>query len=249
MKVLDDETRQFWNHILALVLFTALLVYVITASFQARRHYTFWHPALLMIAFTFVACKIINIYQDLDNFVNTEEVSKLCYSFLLPPIVLAEGWFWSQNTYKKAECVKLTAIAGLFTSSTFTVGLIYGLDYLIQHLGFKPPFEFSMTVILVLTICLNTSDFHGALAPLHAMKNSRMENTISSGVIWNNNLSLIFVMVWERYLADHSLKHVGLNLIKIGILSVLLGLVAGGLYCMLLKKVRFITENPNQNIM
>lgn len=50
---------------------------------------------------------------------------------------------------------------------------------------------------------MNTIDVHGSIGPLHTFHNSRLLKIMSSAATFNNNISLVIVMTFERMHNDH----------------------------------------------
>ena len=63
--------------------------------------------------------------------------------------------------------------------------------------------DFSLLNIVMVATTLSCADYHGALAPFHAMENEKMERLIGSTTLLNNNISLIIVSIIEKYLNSH----------------------------------------------
>ena len=57
-------------------------------------------------------------------------------------------------------------------------------------------------VIISLAIVLSTVEVHGTVAPLLAIKNLRIYKILFSGGMFNNNISLVIVMTFERMIYE-----------------------------------------------
>lgn len=56
---------------------------------------------------------------------------------------------------------------------------------------------------MAIAITMNTIDVHGSIGPLHSFHNSRLFKIMSSAATFNNNISLVIVMTFERMHNDH----------------------------------------------
>jgi NhaP-type Na+/H+ or K+/H+ antiporter len=128
------------------------------------------------------------------------------YKFLLPVIVLAEGFNMrkrSLNVYKN-EVIATGILIPFFTFSLTAVVIILLQKYGEKFFGIPPSRILSREVLISIAITLNTVEIHGSVAPLHAVKNLRLYKILFAGGMFNNNLSLIIVMTFERLILTKS---------------------------------------------
>jgi hypothetical protein len=128
------------------------------------------------------------------------------YKFLLPVIVLAEGFNMrkrSLNIYKN-EVIATGILIPFFTFSLTAVAIILLQKYGEKLFGIPASRILSREVLISIAITLNTVEIHGSVAPLHAVKNLRLYKILFAGGMFNNNLSLIIVMTFERLILAHS---------------------------------------------
>lgn len=128
------------------------------------------------------------------------------YKFLLPVIVLAEGFNMrkrSLNIYKN-EVIAVGILIPFFTFALTAVGIILLQKYGEKAFGIPASRMLSREVLISIAITLNTVEIHGSVAPLHAVKNLRLYKILFAGGMFNNNLSLIIVMTFERLISAHS---------------------------------------------
>lgn len=62
------------------------------------------------------------------------------------------------------------------------------------------------TALIGISIVMNTIDVHGSIAPLHSFHNLRLERILSNVGTFNNNISLVLVMTFERMILSSG-KH------------------------------------------
>ena len=128
------------------------------------------------------------------------------YKFLLPVIVLAEGFNMrkrSLNIYKN-EVIATGILIPFFTFSLTAFAIILLQKYGESLFGIPASRILSREVLISIAITLNTVEIHGSVAPLHAVKNLRLYKILFAGGMFNNNLSLIIVMTFERLILAHS---------------------------------------------
>lgn len=185
------------------------------------------------------------IFEHVEHLYDSKTLADAIYSWLLPPIVLAEGFFSRKEVFKKAECLKSTAVLGTLVSTVFTIFSQKALACFCELFDFNDDLSVDWTFIIILTVGLNTADYHGALAPFHAMPNRKMERLIGTGVIVNNQIALIFSQTLDRSQdsGDYSTKTVVVNLFKCGILSIIFGLMMGVLCTLTQKKWKWLNKN------
>jgi NhaP-type Na+/H+ or K+/H+ antiporter len=99
----------------------------------------------------------------------------------------------------------------------------------------------------MIAVTLGTIDLHGSVQPLHGgIHNHRLSTIIFGSGMFNNNMSLIFVMTLERLIHGQSLLQGNAyiqNFMKVGVLSTVFGFGMGGILTYLMRKGRFLNAN------
>jgi NhaP-type Na+/H+ or K+/H+ antiporter len=100
---------------------------------------------------------------------------------------------------------------------------------------------------------MNTIDEHGSIGPLHTFHNTRLLKILSSAATFNNNISLVLVMTFERMHSsngrysmtpDYSQSSAMTNFLKVAVLSIVLGALVGGCVTYLLRHKEFLSVSP-----
>lgn len=128
------------------------------------------------------------------------------YNFLLPVIVLAEGFNMrkrSLNVYKN-EVVSIGIFAPFLGFTITAILLILTQKYGGKLLGLEEGRVLSREVMIAIAITLGTVETHGTVAPLHSVKNLRLYKILFSSGMINNNMSLVIVMTFERLIFNGS---------------------------------------------
>ena len=99
----------------------------------------------------------------------------------------------------------------------------------------------------MIAVTLGTIDLHGSLQPIHGgIHNERIGTVIGGSGMFNNNMSLIFVMTLERLIHDESLLQGNTyisNFMKVGVLSTVFGFLMGSVLTFLMRKGKFLNSN------
>lgn len=99
----------------------------------------------------------------------------------------------------------------------------------------------------MIAVTIGTIDLHGSVQPLHeGIHNHRISSIIFGSGMFNNNMSLIFVMTLERLIHNASLLKGNTyisNFMKVGVLSTVFGFLMGGILTYLMRKGRFLNSN------
>jgi hypothetical protein len=173
---------------------------------------------------------------------------KYLYKLCLPIIVIAEGF----NLSKARFSFTGTRILKVFFE-IFAIGICTGLTIHFCKLIFKDYIAHELyeslnyITITAVAIPLCTFNLHGALGPVHAFHNERLEIVLLTYNTVGNNASLIAMAVFERLEKYHMMTDMGqitANVLHVGFGSVLFGLGAGLLLCKVLMKSPFIQGNP-----
>ena len=99
---LTELEKQEWSEIFLCLMCLAILIYCITSTFQHRRHWNWFHPALIMLISGILLLYFI-IEIRIDSLVSRKSYRRINYYFLLPPIVLFEGFSARLGMFAKAE--------------------------------------------------------------------------------------------------------------------------------------------------
>ena len=173
---------------------------------------------------------------------------KILYKVCLPIIVIAEGF----NLSKARFSFTGTRILKVF-SEIFGIGIFTGLTIHFCKLMFRDYIDETLyeslnyITITAVAIPLCTFNLHGALGPVHAFHNERLEIVLLTYNTVGNNASLIAMAIFENLEKYHMMKEMGqvtANILHVGFGSVLFGLGAGLLLCKVLMKSPFIHGNP-----
>lgn len=141
----------------------------------------------------------------ISNAITTEFI----YQFLLPLIVLCEGFNMRKRSlsfYKKeiAWLGLITPFVGFALQALFLMLLQF---LLYKHYDLDPLREQKNEVLISLAITMSTVEIHGTVAPLMSILNMRLYKIIYSGGMFNNNISLVIVMTFERMIHDNGMLH------------------------------------------
>lgn len=234
---LSSRDLEFYNNLMTLILSCSAIIFFITTTYQSSRHMVYWHTGIIMMVLVATVVKF-SITDNVSNLNDPKAIAEFIYSWLLPPIVLQEGFFSRKEVYKKAEGLWSTGVWGTLISTLFTIFCLRILAIIVDACGYESGIKGEWEFIIILTIGLNSADFHGALAPFHALHNKRMERLLASGVILNNQIALIFSQTLDRAQdsQDYSLETIFINLFKSGVLSLIFGLLFGLIITLSFKK-------------
>lgn len=244
-KIIEKEV----NFLLILCL---LIFYIFSSSFIKKKHIGSLHPAApLILASMLLTFLLKNLGFSEEQSIKTIITQDFIYQFLLPPIVLAEGFNVRSSLLNNhgRDVIKF----GIFTpycSSFFLACLIYswvhksnswffGLDESIEM-------KLSFYDCLLLAITLNSVDPHGSVQPFHGgIDNGKMSTIIFGSSLFTNNICLILVISLEQLLhGGEGSNHIFINFIKDGLLSMAFGLIMGMIITYIMKKSPFLTFNP-----
>lgn len=128
------------------------------------------------------------------------------YQFLLPLIVLSEGFNMrrrSLNVYGK-EVAYIGVIVPLLTVILNAIALV-ALNYCAhKYLDLSNYSVLRNDLIVSIAIVMCTVELHGSIAPLHSIVNMRLYKIMFSSCTFNNNISLVLVMTFERMIQNES---------------------------------------------
>ena len=186
--------------------------------------------------------------EDVQYIFESVASPKILYKVCLPIIVIAEGF----NLSKARFSFTGTRILKVF-SEIFGIGIFTGLTIHFCKLMFRDYIDETLyeslnyITITAVAIPLCTFNLHGALGPVHAFHNERLEIVLLTYNTVGNNASLIAMAIFENLEKYHMMKEMGqvtANILHVGFGSVLFGLGAGLLLCKVLMKSPFIHGNP-----
>lgn len=136
--------------------------------------------------------------------------NEFIYKFLLPIIVLAEGFNMrkrSLSIYKK-EVLWIGILAPLFTFVLNAAILFYLQKYARANKWASESRFLKTEQLISIAITMSTVEIHGSIAPLHSVKNMRLYKILFGSGMFNNNMSLVIVMTFERMIAaEGKLSH------------------------------------------
>lgn len=204
------------------------------------------HSSVPMLLIAMGISYYINTYRH-KSIVSNALSNTFIYQFLLPIIVLAEGFNnrkKSLGIYKK-DIMSLGVVTPLINFFVFG-GLLIGAQALgLKYLGLSPDYKQSNTILFAIAITLSTVDIHGATAPLHKFHNGRLEKILFSASTFNNNICLVLVMTFERMVNtnDYSEGSAVSNFLKVGALSIVMGVAIGAFSTWVLKVQPYLSGN------
>lgn len=172
------------------------------------------------------------------------------YKYLLPPIVLAEGFNVKSRLFRNYGTE--IKILGIGVNFLIPLMLSFCFYFYCQRdwswmLGLDENIDLDITFLhaYMLAITLTSVDLHGAIGPYHGgIHNERMSEITFGTTLFNNNICLIFVMALEKVSSEKSSSALISNFIKTGALSTVFGFMMGGVISYLMRKARFLNSNP-----
>lgn len=153
-------------------------------------------PTVILAAATSYVIQTYSHKSIITNAITNEFI----YQFLLPLIVLTEGFNLRKRSlsfYKKEVTWLglLLPFVGFALQATFLISLQM---ILYKYIDLDKERIQKNEVIISLAIVLSTVEVHGTVAPLMSVKNLRLYKILFSGGMFNNNISLVIVMTFER---------------------------------------------------
>lgn len=227
-------------------IFALLMVLVFTSAYFQKKHINMIHASIpcliLSVGFSYSVSSFAHKSIASNALTNT-----FIYQFLLPIIVLAEGFNnrkKSLGLYRK-EIISLGLLMPILNFFVMS-GLLIGIQKVfVDKMGLVSHLKQDISKMVAICITMNTVDVHSSIAPLHSMVNKRLEKIIWNSSTFNNNMALVLVMTFERMIlsGDITTSSAVSNFMKVGALSVILGFMIGGLITYCLKKFTFLNEN------
>lgn len=157
-----------------------------------------------MLIIAMVASYLISLQN--KSIVTNAITNEFIYKYLLPIIVLAEGFNMrrrSLSIYKRE--VFTIGVAGPFLTFFLNTFILIGLQKLAMKNGWWDQKRLVPTeTIISIAITMSTVEIHGSIAPLNMIKNMRIYKVLFSSGLFNNNLCLVIVMTFERMIHSHS---------------------------------------------
>ena len=158
-------------------------------------------PTLILAA---VASYFVQTYSH-KSIISNAITNQFIYQFLLPIIVLTEGFNMRKRSisFYKKEVTWLGLIlpfVGFALQASFLIALQM-LCYKYFNLD-KDRIQ-RKEVIISLAIVLSTTEVHETVAPLMTIKNLRLYKILFSGGMFNNNISLVIIMTFERMIREN----------------------------------------------
>lgn len=153
------------------------------------------------------------------------------YRFLLPIIVLAEGFNMRKRSiglYKTEMFVLSILIPVLVVAANSTI-LFYLQNWAFNKWHFDHDKFLGKEILISIAITMTQIELHGSVGPLHSIKNLRLFKILFGSALFNNNMSLIIVMTFERLIQSKSFgqDNVISNFLKVGCFSIGLGIGVG----------------------
>lgn len=156
------------------------------------------HGSVPMLLIAMLASYLISLSS--KSIVTNAITNEFIYKYLLPIIVLAEGFNMRRRSLSiyKREIVTIGIVAPILTFILNSLILI-----LLQRIAIKQGWwsvdrQMNNETLISIAITMSTVEIHGSIAPLHAIKNMRIYKILFSSGLFNNNLSLVIVMTFER---------------------------------------------------
>lgn len=128
------------------------------------------------------------------------------YQALLPLIVLTEGFNMrkrSLSLYAK-EVAWLGVISPVVSCILNAIVLVVVNNLVHKHTSLIKYSKMKTEIIVSIAIVMSTVELHGSIAPLHSVRNMRLYKILFGGGTFNNNISLVLVMTFERMIHEHS---------------------------------------------
>ena len=161
---------------------------------------SFIHPAAPTILLAGATSYLIR-YVSGKSFLSNAITNNFIYQFLLPLIVLTEGFNMrkkSLNVYGK-EVTYFGIIVPFFTCIFNALILVFTQQYIYEWTDLIPVAKkLRNDVLISIAITMSTVELHGSVAPLHSVSNMKLYKILFSSATFNNNISLILVMTFER---------------------------------------------------
>lgn len=129
------------------------------------------------------------------------------YQMLLPLIVLTEGFNMRKRSLSiYAKEVTWLGIISPMVSCVLNAMVLVILQKVIHKYTDWIHYDILRNDVLVsIAIVMSTVELHGSIAPLHSVKNMRLYKILFGGGTFNNNISLVLVMTFERMIHEQSL--------------------------------------------
>ena len=251
----DIANDDYRTDIGLIVVILMLIWYVISSSFISKNHIGFIHPCAPLVLVSMIFSYSLDVFQVEGREKLTNLVSgTFIYQFLLPPIVLAEGFNVRTSLLRNyGSEMKYFGIIATFMNALLLSGVIYTWVHKSEHsswifgLDHMLGLQLSVYEVFALAIVLNSCDAHGAAGPFHGgIHNERMGTITFGSSLFSNNICLIFVMALEKMIHGGTDDSGGIvsNFFKQGALSTVFGASMGMIVTYMMKKASFLNANP-----
>lgn len=163
------------------------------------------HPAAPTVLLAGVASYLIRLTTG-KSFMSNAITNNFIYQFLFPLIVLTEGF----NMRKRAlglyakEVAYLGIIAPLISCVFNALALILLQNLVHKYTDWIHYEKLKSEILVSIAIVMSTVELHGSVAPLHTVKNMRLYKILFGGGTFNNNISLVLIMTFERMIHEES---------------------------------------------
>lgn len=242
----DCSITPAFQRVAMIMMFGLLLLFLITSSIVTKLHLSWMSIATPTLVLSMVVSYCLNNFLH-KSIVSNAITNDFIYQILLPVIVLAEGF----NTRKKSLDLYKREIFSFgiimpVVAVIVNLGILYFLQWLfITKLGYFVDHYMELKTLAGLAIVINIVDVHGSIGPLHAIKNIRLTKILFNSGTHSNNMTLVIVMTFERMLHYPGASTVSVitDFIKVAILSIVLGVLIGGVVTWLLTKMPYVSLN------
>lgn len=180
-------------------MFCLLLIFILTTSYFAKKHVYVVHSSLPLLVVAIASSVTISLFSS-KSIVSNAITNEFIYKYLLPVIVLAEGFNMrkrSLSTFKR-EVIVFSVVCPILACALNAAILIFSQKYLHAKFGLDPDKKLNSEILISIAITMSTVEIHGSVGPLHAVKNLRLYKILFTSGLFNNNISLIIVMTFER---------------------------------------------------
>jgi hypothetical protein len=203
---INPVSPEFRNFAFTLVFFL-MLVFILTTSYFSKHHIYVVHSSLPLLIVAIASSVLITFFSS-KTIITNAITNEFIYKYLLPVIVLAEGFNLrkrSLSTFKR-EIVLFSIVCPILACALNAAILILSQKHFSKILGLDPEKKLSNEILISIAITMSTVEIHGSVGPLHAVKNLRLYKILFSSGLFNNNISLIIVMTFERMIHNKGKK-------------------------------------------